>query len=105
MVLLTTRNRIHMDQYVDYDIILTPKSSKGERVISQNRQGEVPCVEFYSNTRTRKNSAYNVMGESRKDNKKSYYADKYKKSDQEKRQHTREVKMLRRKDSGCSQAM
>ena len=45
------------------------------------------------------------MEESRKDNKKSYYADKYKKSDQEKRQHTREVKMLRRKDSGCSQAM
>ena len=94
-----------MEQYVDYDIILTPKSSKREKVVPQNRQGEVPCVEFSNNTRTRKNSAYNVMGEPRKDNKKSYYADKYKKPDQEKRQHTREVKMLRRKDSGCAQAM
>lgn len=94
-----------MEQYVDYDIILTPKSSKREKVVPQNRQGEVPCVEFSNNTRTRKNSAYNVMGEPRKDNKKSYYADKYKKPDQEKRQHTSEVERLRRENSDCVHAM
>lgn len=94
-----------MEQYVDYDIILTPKSSKREKVVPQNRQGEVPCVEFSNNTRTRKNSASNVMGIYEKSNKKSHYTEKYKKPDQEKRQHTSEVEMLRRKDSGCVHAM
>lgn len=94
-----------MDQYLDYDIILTPKSSNGKKVVLQNRSDEVPCVEFSSNTRIRKNSAYNVMGICKKNNKKLNYCDKYKKPDQEKRQYTLKVQKLKSKNTNYVQAM
>ena len=94
-----------MDKYTDYDVILTPKSPKRKKVVSQNRQDEVHCVEFSNNTRTRKNSASNVMGIYKKSNKKSYYSNKYKKPDQEKSQHTWEVERSRRENNDRVHAM
>ena len=45
------------------------------------------------------------MGIYKKSNKKSYYSNKYKKPDQEKRQYTREVERSRRENNDRFHAM
>lgn len=98
-MLLTTSSCIHMDKYTDYDVMPNTKLSKWYKAVPQDRQDEVPCVGFSSNTRTRKNSPSIVMGIYTKSNKKSNDSDKYKKPDLEKRKHTREVERSRKENN------